>query len=400
MPQRVIVVGAGIVGLATAYRLVTARPGVRVIVIEKESSVAAHQTGNNSGVIHSGIYYRPGSLKARLCVQGSRELVDFCRAHEVPHRICGKIVLATSAEELPGLEEIARRGRENGLEGLRMLEAGQIASVEPNARGIRALWVPQTGIVDYTQVAERLADEIRQRGSEVRLGEKVVGIEIRPRGEVVVRTDREELATDRVVTCAGLHSDRVARMTDREVAIRIVPFRGEYYKVRHERVDIVRGLIYPVPDARFPFLGVHFTRMIDGGLEAGPNAVLAFKREGYRKSDFDLTDMWETLTWPGFHAVARKYWKTGMGEYYRSFSKRAFTKALQRMLPEVREDDLMPGGAGVRAQASERTGALMDDFAFVEHGPVLHVCNAPSPAATASLAIGEVIARRVAGQSS
>lgn len=398
MQQRVIVVGAGIVGLATAYRLATSRPGVRVTVIEKETSVAAHQTGNNSGVIHSGIYYKPGSLKARLCVQGSRDLVDFCRTHEVPHRICGKIVLATSAEELPGLQEIARRGRENGLEGLKMLEADEITSVEPHARGIKALWVPQTGIVDYAQVAERLADEIRQRGSEVRLGERVNGIEVRPRGEVVVRTPREELTADRVVTCAGLHSDRVARMTDREVPVRIVPFRGEYYKVREDRVDIVRGLIYPVPDPRFPFLGVHFTRMIDGGLEAGPNAVLAFKREGYRKTDFDLTDLWETFTWPGFHAVARKYWKTGIGEYYRSFSKRAFTKALQRMLPEVKEDDLTPGGAGVRAQASERTGALMDDFAFVEHGPVLHVCNAPSPAATASLAIGGVIAGRVSGQ--
>ncbi|MCU0453779.1 MAG: L-2-hydroxyglutarate oxidase [Bacteroidetes bacterium] len=394
---RVIVVGGGIVGLATAYRLVTSRPGWTVTVIEKETSVAAHQTGNNSGVIHSGIYYKPGSLKARLCVQGSRDLVDFCRTHDVPHRICGKIVLATSPGELPGLEEIARRGRENGLEGLRWLEGAEIAAVEPNARGLRALWVPQTGIVDYTRVAERLADVLRDRGSDVRLGEKVIGIEIRPRGDVVVRTDRAEWTADRVVTCAGLHSDRVARMTDRDVAIRIVPFRGEYYKVRQERVEIVRGLIYPVPDPRFPFLGVHFTRMIDGGLEAGPNAVLALKREGYRKTDIDLNDLWETLTWPGFHAVARKYWKTGLGEYYRSFSKKAFTKALQRMVPEVREDDLMPGGAGVRAQASERNGALMDDFSFVEHGPVLHVCNAPSPAATASLAIGDVIANRVAG---
>jgi L-2-hydroxyglutarate oxidase len=397
MQRRIVVVGAGIVGLATAYRLVTLRPGVRVTVIEKERSVAVHQTGNNSGVIHSGIYYKPGSLKARLCVQGSHDLVEFCRAHEVPHRICGKIVLATSTDEIPGLEEIARRGRENGLEGLRMLEGREIASVEPNARGLRALWVPQTGIVNYTMVAERLADEIRNKGSDVRLGERVCAIEVRERDGVIVRTDLEEIAADRVVTCAGLHSDRVARMTDRDVPIRIVPFRGEYYQVRPERVEIVRGLIYPVPDPRFPFLGVHFTRMIDGALEAGPNAVLAFKREGYRRTDIDWADMWETVTWPGFHAVAKKYWKTGLGEYYRSFSKRAFTRALQRMVPDVREDDLLPGGAGVRAQASERTGALMDDFAFVEHGPVLHVCNAPSPAATASLAIADVIVRRVAG---
>jgi L-2-hydroxyglutarate oxidase len=397
MQRRIVVVGAGIVGLATAYRLVTLRPGVRVTVIEKERSVAVHQTGNNSGVIHSGIYYQPGSLKARLCVQGSHDLVEFCRAHEVPHRICGKIVLATSTDEIPGLEEIARRGRENGLEGLRMLEGREIASVEPNARGLRALWVPQTGIVNYTMVAERLADEIRNKGSDVRLGERVCAIEVRERDGVIVRTDLEEIAADRVVTCAGLHSDRVARMTDRDVPIRIVPFRGEYYQVRPERVEIVRGLIYPVPDPRFPFLGVHFTRMIDGALEAGPNAVLAFKREGYRRTDIDWADMWETVTWPGFHAVAKKYWKTGLGEYYRSFSKRAFTRALQRMVPDVREDDLLPGGAGVRAQASERTGALMDDFAFVEHGPVLHVCNAPSPAATASLAIADVIVRRVAG---
>jgi L-2-hydroxyglutarate oxidase len=276
-----------------------------------------------------------------------------------------------------------------------MLEGPEIAAIEPNARGVRALWVPQTGIVDYKHVAERMAEVLRERGANVLLGERVLAIDVRERGGVIVRTDKEERAADSVVTCAGLHSDRVARMTDRSIPIRIVPFRGEYYQVKPERVDVVRGLIYPVPDPRFPFLGVHFTRMIDGGLEAGPNAVLALKREGYRKTDLDLTDLWETITWPGFHAVARKYWKTGLAEYYRSFSKRAFTTALQRMVPEIREDDLIPGGAGVRAQASERTGALMDDFAFVVHGPVVHVCNAPSPAATASLAIGGVIADRV-----
>ncbi len=395
--SRVIVVGGGIVGLATAYRWMEAHPQWRVTVIEKERTVAAHQTGNNSGVIHSGIYYKPGSLKARLCVQGAHDLIAFCRSYEVPHRICGKIILATQAEELPGLDEIARRGKENGLEGLKMLEGSEISSIEPRARGLKALWVPQTGIVDYTVVAERLAREIQLRGGEVRLGEKVLAIEVDPRGAVVVRSDRGEYEAERVVTCAGLHSDRVARLTDRSVPLRILPFRGEYYTVRSERVDLVRGLIYPVPDARFPFLGVHFTRMIDGGLEAGPNAVLALKREGYRKTDINLTDLWETLTWPGFHQVARKYWRTAAGEYYRSFSKRAFTKALQRLLPDIQEGDLVPGGAGVRAQASERDGALMDDFAFVEHGPVLHVCNAPSPAATASLAIGRVIVEKVTG---
>jgi L-2-hydroxyglutarate oxidase len=392
---RIVIVGGGIVGLATATRLLEARPACRATILEKESRVAAHQTGNNSGVIHSGIYYQPGSLKARLCVEGGRDLIAYCRQHEIPYRLCGKIILATRQDELPGLEEIARRGRENGLEGIRVLEGSEIQAAEPHARGIRALWVPQTGIVDYTVVAEHLAKGIRERGGEVLFGEEVQAIELRQNGEVVVRSSHQELSADRVVSCAGLHSDRVARMTDASVPIRILPFRGEYYTVRPERVDLVRGLIYPVPDPRFPFLGVHFTRMIDGGLEAGPNAVLALKREGYRKQDVNLRDLWETLTWPGFHTVARRYWRTALGEYHRSFSKRAFTEALQRMVPDIRENDLRPGGAGVRAQASERTGALMDDFAFVEHGPVLHVCNAPSPAATASLAIGSVIARKI-----
>ncbi|MBF8296801.1 MAG: hydroxyglutarate oxidase, partial [Bacteroidetes bacterium] len=363
-------------GLATAYRLLQRRPSWKVLVLEKEDAVASHQTGNNSGVIHSGAYYKPGSLKASLCVEGARDLIAFCRAHELPHKICGKIILATDPSEFAGLDEIRRRGTLNGIQGLKILEGAEITAVEPHARGLRALHVPATGIVDFAGVARALAAEIARLGGEV--------------GEFVA---------ERVVTCAGLHSDRVARMTDPDLAVRILPFRGEYYMVRPERAEIVRGLIYPVPDPQFPFLGVHFTRTIEGGLEAGPNAVLAWKREGYRKLDMNMRDLWESVTWPGFHQVVKKYWRTAMGEYYRSFSKSAFTRALQRMVPDIREEDLTSGGSGVRAQASERSGALIDDFLFVEHGRVLHVCNAPSPAATASLAIGRVIAGRVTGES-
>lgn len=399
MKAQVVVVGGGIVGLATAYRLLQARPGSKVVVLEKEERVAAHQTGNNSGVIHSGVYYKPGSLKARLCVEGAREMIAFCRAHDVPHRICGKIILATHEHEREGLREIAQRGEQNGIQGLRLLSGKEITDVEPHARGLEALHVPATGIIDFVAVSNTLAKEIGRMGGEVVLRQKVKNIVATDGRPVRVETEGGEVEADRVVTCAGLHSDRVARMTDPEAPVRILPFRGEYYMVRPERVDLVRGLIYPVPDPRFPFLGVHFTRTVEGGLEVGPNAVLAMKREGYRKLDINVRDLWESLTWPGFHQVAKKYWRTAVGEYYRSFSKSAFTRALQRMVPDIRNDDLQVGGAGVRAQASERTGALVDDFLFIEHGRVLHVCNAPSPAATASLAIGSVIAQRVTGTS-
>ena len=399
MKASVVVVGGGIVGLATAYRLLQARPSWKVVVLEKETKVATHQTGNNSGVIHSGVYYKPGSLKAKLCVEGARELVSFCRNHDIPHRICGKIILATQEHEREGLREIARRGEQNGIQGITLLSGDAIRDREPNARGIEALHIPATGIIDYVEVSRVLASQISTMGGEVLLRQRVTSIETNSANEVRVVTETGEFEAERVVTCAGLHSDRVARMTNPDAPVRILPFRGEYYMVKSDRVDLVRGLIYPVPDPRFPFLGVHFTRTIEGGLEVGPNAVLAMKREGYRKTDVSVKDLWESLTWPGFHQVAKKYWRTAIGEYYRSFSKSAFTRALQRMVPDIREDDLKEGGAGVRAQASERTGALVDDFLFIEHGPVLHVCNAPSPAATASLAIGSVIAKRVTGES-
>lgn len=400
MNAHVVVVGGGIVGLATAYRLLQRRPSWKVLVLEKEVAVASHQTGNNSGVIHSGVYYKPGSLKASLCIEGARDLVAFCRAQEIPHKICGKIILATDASEFDGLDEIHRRGTANGLQGLKILEGSEIEAVEPHARGLRALQVPGTGIVNFGDVARALAVEIGRLGGEVLFRQRVRRIVTSDPVLVQIETDTSEFAAERVVTCAGLHSDRIARMTDPGVAVRILPFRGEYYMVRPERAEIVRGLIYPVPDPRFPFLGVHFTRTIEGGLEAGPNAVLALKREGYRKVDVNLRDLWDSVTWPGFHHMARKYWRTAMSEYYRSFSKGAFTRALQRLVPDIREVDLTSGGAGVRAQASERSGTLIDDFLFVHHGRVLHVCNAPSPAATASLAIGRVIAGMVTGENS
>ena len=400
MNAHVVVVGGGIVGLATAYRLLQRRPSWKVLVLEKEDAAASHQTGHNSGVIHSGVYYKPGSLKASLCVEGARDLVAFCRAREIPHKICGKIILATDPSEFAGLDEIRRRGMLNGIQGLKMLEGAEITAVEPHAHGLRALHVPTTGIVDFVGVARALAAEIGRLGGEVLFHQRVQRMVTSDPASVRVETDKGEFVAERVVTCAGLHSDRVARMTDPNIDVRILPFRGEYYMVRPERSEIVRGLIYPVPDPQFPFLGVHFTRTIEGGLEVGPNAVLAWKREGYRKLDVDMRDLWESLTWPGFHQVVKKYWRTAMGEYYRSFSKSAFTRALQRMVPEIREDDLTSGGSGVRAQASERSGALIDDFMFVDHGRVLHVCNAPSPAATASLAIGRVIAGKVTGEHS
>lgn len=391
MQQDVIIVGGGIVGLATALSLLQSNPALKVVVIEKESQLARHQTGNNSGVIHSGLYYKPGSLKARNCIRGYRLLTEFCQQHHVPFELCGKIVVATDEHELPLLQNLYKRGEENGLKGLKMLDPEGLRDYEPHVKGLAGFFVPQTGIVDYTVVAEKYADLIRKKGGEIRLAEKVVNV--RQASDVSVESERSTYHSRVLINCAGLYSDKVARLSSNNVDVKIIPFRGEYYKLKKEREYLVKNLIYPVPDPKFPFLGVHFTRMMKGGVEAGPNAVLAFAREGYHKSDINVRELAETLAWPGFRKVAGKYWRTGLGEMYRSFSKAAFTNALQKLIPEIREDDLVEGGAGVRAQACDRTGGLVDDFLIFEEKHVINVCNAPSPAATSSLSIGETVAQ-------
>jgi (S)-2-hydroxyglutarate dehydrogenase len=386
-----IVIGGGIVGLATALHLTAAPHYKKVLVIEKESEVAKHQTGNNSGVIHSGIYYKPGSLKATNCINGYHQLVVFCEKNNVPFELCGKIIVASDASELQALRNIKERGLQNGLQDLKDLTKEELKEYEPHVAGIAGIFVPQTGIVDYKVVAQKYAALIKEQGGEILLGEKVIDIQ-HNNGVQVVVTQKSSYNTTLVINCAGLYSDKVARLSSKNVDVKIIPFRGEYYKLRKEKEYLVKNLIYPVPDPNFPFLGVHFTRMMKGGVEAGPNAVLAFKREGYKMSDVNLAELAESLAWPGFQKVMGKYWKTGMGEMYRSFSKAAFTKALQKLLPEIQESDLVEGGAGVRAQACDRTGGLVDDFLIIEEKQVINVCNAPSPAATSSLSIGETVA--------
>lgn len=386
-----VIIGGGIVGLATALRLLEKKPQLRLLLLEKEDAVAAHQTGHNSGVIHSGLYYKPGSLKARNCIEGYHQLLDFCQKHEIPHDICGKIVVATRPEEIPQLNILYERGQQNGLQGLEMLSAAQMREIEPHVAGVQGIKVPQTGIIDYKAVAQKYAQLIQEKGGTIRFGEKVSSIS-EHQGISNVVTQKGSYEGKLIINCAGLYSDRVAQLTERQtLQLKIIPFRGEYYELKPEKQHLVKHLIYPVPDPNFPFLGVHFTRMIGGGIEAGPNAVLAFKREGYKMTDFSWPEFKETLAWPGFRKVAGKYWKTGIGEYYRSFSKAAFTKALQALLPELQEDDLIPGGAGVRAQACDIHGGLLDDFAILENAQAINVCNAPSPAATSSLSIGDTV---------
>jgi L-2-hydroxyglutarate oxidase len=388
----IAIIGGGIVGLATALHLAR-QGGIRVVVLEAEDHVGAHQTGHNSGVIHSGLYYKPGSLKAQNCTAGREAMYRFCAEHGIRHERCGKIVVATSEAEVPALNELERRGRANGLTGLTRLTGPMLKDFEPHVAGIDGLWVPTTGIVDFPGVTEKYAELVRQRGGEVRLSHRVSRIANRA-SEIVIETTRGEIQARNLINCAGLQSDRIARMAGLDPGLQIIPFRGEYYELVPAKHHLVRNLIYPVPDPRFPFLGVHFTRMVKGGVEAGPNAVLAFKREGYTRSSFRGRDVLEMLGFPGFWTLARKYWRMGAGEFHRSFSKPAFVKALQRLLPAIQEEDLAPAGAGVRAQAVEASGALVDDFRIVEAPHMIHVLNAPSPAATASLSIGEHIADR------
>jgi L-2-hydroxyglutarate oxidase len=398
MTYDTIIVGGGIVGLATALQLLRASPECRLLLLEKENQLGMHQTSHNSGVIHSGLYYKPGSLKAKNCIEGYRLLLDFCQTEGIPHDICSKIVVATREEELPRLEELRRRGEANGLAGLRTLAPAEIREIEPHCTGIKGLFVPQTGIVNFQRVAEKYAEKVRELGGEILLGQQVEHI-VQTTGGIEVSGIRGSWSAKKLVTCAGLYSDRVARNTDPLLPLRITPFRGEYYMLKPEARKLVRNLIYPVPDPAFPFLGVHFTRMINGDVECGPNAVFAFAREGYKKTDFNLRDTMESLAWPGFWTATRKYWRAGLGEFHRSISKAAFVNALQRLIPEITSEHLVPGGTGVRAQACDRDGRLLDDFFFVENKGTIHVCNAPSPAATASLAIGASIARMVAGKS-
>jgi L-2-hydroxyglutarate oxidase len=392
-----IVVGGGIVGLATAHRLQEAKPQLKVLLLEKEARLAPHQTGNNSGVLHSGLYYKPGSAKALLAVSGLQQMLAFCREHGVAHEQCGKIVVATAESELPRLETLWERGNANGLQGLRKLSPPQIKEIEPHTAGLAAIHVPQEGIVDYPAVCEKLGELIRRTGGEIKLNCRVRKFCVNA-GAWVAQTEAGDFHAKFVVTCGGLHADRLVRAAGQRPAAKIIPFRGEYFKIKKERRFLVRHLIYPVPDPKFPFLGVHFTRLIHGGIEAGPNAVLAFSREGYKWTDVNLRDLAESLCFPGVWKFLAKYPSMCGYEIRRSLSKVEFTRSLQKLVPEISADDLETGGAGVRAQAMLPEGRLVEDFHFEEARGILHVINAPSPAATASLAIGAKISEKVLNQ--
>ncbi len=390
----ITIIGAGIVGLATAYQLLHKDSSLKILILEKENRIAKHQTGNNSGVIHSGIYYKPGSLKAKNCRTGYKMLLEFCDRHNIKYKICGKLIVAKNPVEESTLQNIYKRGIDNGLENLKILSQSEIKEYEPNATGYKAIFVPQTGIIDFKTVAAKYAGEIKSKGGEIVFNQTVTAIDSSD-NSIIIKTQNNTYKSFKLISCAGLFSDRIARLTNPGLSVRIIPFRGEYYNLKTERKDLIRGLIYPVPDVRFPFLGVHFTTKINGSVEVGPNAVLAFKREGYSKSGFSFKDSFETFTWPGFYKVIGKYWKMGLGEFYRSFSKKAFVKELKKLVPAVTPEYLEKGGAGVRAQACDKSGGLIDDFYIVENKNIIHVLNAPSPAATASLAIGDYIAKKI-----
>ncbi len=395
MTERIVVVGGGIIGLATAWRLGQRFPDARITVLEKEKAVGQHQSSHNSGVLHAGLYYKPGSRKARLAVRGIRQMVEFCQENSIAHEVCGKVVVAVTEDEVPRLKSLLERGTENGLQGLRWLSGEELREIEPHAAGVAAVRVPQEGIADYPAVCKMLLSKIQEQGGEVVTGAEVKAI-LRDNSEFRIHSTAGDYKAKRIVTCAGLQSDRVAALTGQPRKIRILPFRGEYYMIRPERQYLVNHLIYPVPDPAFPFLGVHYTRMIHGGVEAGPNAVLAFAREGYKKSDVKVGDLADALAFSGLWRFLEKYSSVCWQEVKRSFRKELFCATLQRLVPEIQMDDLIPGGAGVRAQAMSEDGSLVEDFAFVEGPGELHVVNAPSPGATASLAIGEEIAERIA----
>lgn len=390
----ILIIGGGIIGLASAYNLIKFYPEKSIVILEKEKRLATHQSGRNSGVLHAGIYYRPGSLKATNCRSGKAAMEEFCTREGIDFKTCGKVIVAVDAGDLPALQSIYDRGQANGVK-CELIERSRLRELEPYAAGIKAIHVPETGIVDFGQVCSRLADIIRARGHRIITGVKVTGLKEKS-GEAFVETTNGEFHPRYIINCAGLHSDRVASMDSDSLPAKIIPFRGEYYKLKPDAEKICNALIYPVPDPRFPFLGVHFTRKISGEVKCGPNAVLAFAREGYRKSDVNLHDLYESLTYPGFAKIAAKYWRTGVWEIWRSLSKNAFVRALQRLVPEVTLNDLLPYPSGIRAQAVTPEGMILDDFAFQESSRVVNVINAPSPGATASISIGKVVVERLA----
>ena len=377
-------------GLATAYKLLEQKPELKLRILEKEKSIGLHQSAHNSGVIHSGIYYKPGSMKAKNCRRGVEELLLFCDKFNVQYDLCGKVIVAVNLEEVNRLDALYKRGLENGISDVRIIDSQELKDLEPHATGIKAIHVPSMGIINYTSVVDELAKQIIKRGGEIKTKATVKGF-VRKAGECIVNTQTCDYSTKLVINCAGLYSDKIAQLAGENSSISIIPFRGEYYVLKPESRHLVNSLIYPVPDPKFPFLGVHFTRRIDGSVEAGPNAVLATAREGYRRRDFSFQETWELLTNPGFWKIGRNYWKTGMGEYTRSLFKPLFVKALKNLVPAIQGSDLVPGGSGVRAQAMDRTGKLLDDFCIVQSERFIHVLNAPSPAATASFAIGSKI---------
>jgi len=390
MPE-IVIIGAGIVGVSTAYQLNKLQPNWKIKIIEKEPQVASHQTGHNSGVIHSGIYYKPGSLKAQNCIRGYDFLIEFCRKKNIPFEVCGKVIVALNETQLDALDKLYHRGIENGLKGLEYLNSSQIKEIEPHCTGIKGIKVPQTGIVAYKRVTEEMKKELEASNTvEFFFNEMVLSF-----NDDYTQTTKQKIKSDLVINCAGLYCDKIATLAGEKLDVRIIPFRGEYYTISPKKAHMVQNLIYPVPDANFPFLGVHFTRRITGEIEAGPNAVFAFKREGYKKTDFNLAETLQSLLWRGFQKVAFKYWKTGIGEFYRSFSKSAFTRALQELVPEIQKEDLEVAPAGVRAQACDKNGNLIDDFYIQESERFIHVLNAPSPAATSSLSIGLTISEKV-----
>jgi len=386
-----VIIGGGIVGLSSALHLKIKKSNLKILILEKENSIARHQTGHNSGVIHSGIYYKPGSLKAINCAKGYNQLIQFCDQHGIEIDLCGKIIVATDKNELPIMNTIYERGLANGLKKIKKINSEQIKEIEPHCVGLEGIWVPETGIIDYTAVSNKYAELFLNMGGEILFNHEVIQI-INTPNTLEIQTHKKNFQSKYIINCAGLYSDKVAKMNNNEVDVQILPFRGEYFNLKKEKEYLVKNLIYPVPNPNFPFLGVHFTRMINGGVEAGPNAVLAFAREGYTNKIVNWKELFETLSHSGFQKVALKYWKDGMYEMYRSYSKAAFTKALQKLIPEIRKEDLEIGNAGVRAQACDRSGNLSDDFLIFENRNVINICNAPSPAATSSISIGESIA--------